>query len=54
LPGVAAAVEFSVVPGMLNGQDTGLVQRDILQGLARRVELELIFVFLFRFFGHNG
>lgn len=39
-------IGFRVIPGMLNGQDAGLVQRNVLQSLTRRVKLKLFLFFL--------
>ena len=44
---VTASVKVSVLPGVAHGQDAGLVQRDILDGFACRVERIFFFVFVF-------
>jgi len=51
---VAATVFARSFPRGAHGQQPGLGQGDIANGLTCRVELELFFVFLFRVFGHGG
>jgi hypothetical protein len=49
--GVARAVDVGIVAGVPQGQDPGLVKRNVTQSLAFGRELELFFLFLALFFG---
>ena len=46
-----APVKVAIIAGMLEGQDPGLVERDVAQSLAFRREL-LLFFFLALIFSH--
>ena len=50
--GVAGAVKVKIFPGVANGQDPGLVQGNVSQGLTCGGEVELFFFRFALVFGH--
>ena len=51
---VSSAIDARSLPGGAHGQDLGLVQGDIPQGLTLGSELELFLVLFAFFFDHDG
>ena len=47
------AVEIPVVTGVLHSLEAGLLQREVSQGLASQINLELLFLLFAIFFDHG-